>query len=116
MEVSHVTPSLPQPDSAMHLSANASAEEVAESFESLFASMVIKEMRKTLSEGFFGGDKSDVLGGLFDMHLGQAIAQGGGLGIRDAFLSQIETQLEAKLKANEKNVQRFLENSDEHKS
>ncbi len=67
--------------------ADGNAEDVAQSFEAVFASQLIKEMRSTLSEGFFGSEQSDVLGGLFDLHMGQAMAEGGGLGIKELVLS-----------------------------
>jgi len=72
--------------------AGGSPEEVAQSFESVFASMLVKEMRSTLSEGFFGSEQSDVFGGLFDLHIGQAITEGRGMGIRDMVLKQMESQ------------------------
>jgi flagellar protein FlgJ len=51
-------------------------------FESLFVSLMLKEMRQTVSEdGLFAGDASDTYGGLFDMFLGQHMAQGSPLGI-----------------------------------
>jgi Rod binding domain-containing protein len=54
----------------------------ATGFESLFVSMLMKEMRHTLEEGsMFGQDKGDVLGGLFDHYLGQHLASAGALGI-----------------------------------
>jgi flagellar protein FlgJ len=55
---------------------------VAGGLESLFASMLIKQMRQTLEpESLFGGDRSDILGGLFDYTLGQHLGQAGALGI-----------------------------------
>ena len=55
---------------------------VSEQFESLFTSLLLKQMRESMSEdGLFGGDQGDVLGGLFDLTLGQHIAAAGGLGI-----------------------------------
>ena len=64
--------------------------EVASALESVFASMLVKEMRNSLSEGFFGSEKSDVMGGLFDTHIGDAIAGGAGLGIKQMILRQVE--------------------------
>lgn len=56
--------------------------ELGAQFESLFASLMLKELRQTVSEeGLFAGDSSDTYGGLFDMFLGQHIAQGSPLGI-----------------------------------
>lgn len=77
---------------AMEFAAGNNAEEVASSLESVFASMLIKEMRNTLSEGLFGSEQSDVFGGMFDLHMGQAMTEGRGLGIRDMVLAQIESQ------------------------
>jgi len=56
---------------------------VADEFEGMFMSLVVKEMRKTTSEGgLFAGDASDAYGGMFDLFMGQHLAQGGGIGIR----------------------------------
>lgn len=60
----------------------AQVEQAAHGFESMFASMLIKQMRQTLEpDTLFGKDSGDVLGGLFDSYLGQHLAQAGGLGI-----------------------------------
>ena len=62
-------------------SANENAR-VAEDFEGVFASLLLKEMRKTLEPGtLFGEDSGDVYGGLFDMYLGQQMTQSGGFGL-----------------------------------
>jgi Rod binding domain-containing protein len=59
-----------------------SVDAVATGFESMFMSLILKEMRQTLEPGMlFGQDSSDVQGGLFDLYLGQHLAQAGGLGI-----------------------------------
>lgn len=59
-----------------------SPEKVAQDFESVFASMILKEMRKSLEPGsLFGEDSSDVYGGLFDQFLGQHISEAGGFGL-----------------------------------
>ena len=64
---------------------DAKSEKVAKvacDFESLFASQLLKEMRKTLDpDSLFGGDSGDVYGGLFDQYMGQQIAQNGGFGL-----------------------------------
>lgn len=77
-----------QPNSSVPLSPSESieqvkknAEEVATHFEGVFMSMIIKEMRATLSEGLFAGEASDTFGALFDLHMGQHMAERGGLGI-----------------------------------
>ena len=62
----------------------AQGQSVGEQFESLFVSMMLKEMRQSMSEdGMFAGDSSDIYGGLFDMFLGQHIASQGAFGISD---------------------------------
>ena len=87
-----VAPTL-NPDLNMLSAADSeSAEEVARAFESIFASLLIKEMRNTLSDGLFGSESSDVLGGLFDLHMGNAMTEGRGLGIKRQILSQLNNQ------------------------
>jgi len=55
---------------------------VAKDFEGVFASMMLKEMRKTLEPGsLFGEDKSDIYGGMFDQFLGEHISGSGGIGM-----------------------------------
>ena len=47
-------------------------EKVAQGFESMFFSLLCKEMRSTLEpETMFGDDKGDVFGGMFDQFLGE---------------------------------------------
>lgn len=59
--------------------------DAAKEFERLFATLLVKEMRATLPEGFFGeGAGSDVFDGWFDEHLGSSLAEGRGLGLRVA--------------------------------
>jgi flagellar protein FlgJ len=68
-----------------------SVEKAATGFESMFASLVLKEMRQTLDSGsLFAGDTGDVYGGLFDLYLGQHVAQSGGFGIAAAIRRQFE--------------------------
>ncbi len=53
--------------------------------ESMFASLLIKSMRETLTEdGLFPGDHADALGSLFDQYMGQQIADAQGLGLARA--------------------------------
>jgi Rod binding domain-containing protein len=55
---------------------------VAQGFESMFASLLIKQMRQSLEpDTMFGQDNGDVLGGMFDFFLGQHLARSGALGI-----------------------------------
>lgn len=67
-----------------HRSAGPSLEAAQEQFEGVFLSLLLKEMRKTVGEGVFGGDAADTIGGLFDLTLGQELGRRGGLGITEA--------------------------------
>lgn len=50
--------------------------------EGLFISMMLKNLRSSeTGEGLFAGDKSDTFGGMFDMYLGQHLAESGGVGL-----------------------------------
>jgi flagellar protein FlgJ len=65
-------------------------ETVAKGFEGIFASMMIKQMRQSLEPtSMFGHDTGDVLGGLFDLFMGQHMAQAGGLGIGQIVKQQL---------------------------
>lgn len=73
---------------AIDIPTNAAPDVVARQVEGLFASLLLKELRGEDREGgLFGGDSSDVLGGMFDQYMGQAIADAGGLGLRDYLMS-----------------------------
>lgn len=62
--------------------AAASMDKVGKDFEGVFLSMMLKEMRNTLEEGgFFGEESSDTYGGMFDMFIGQSMAETKPLGI-----------------------------------
>ena len=53
-------------------------DDVAEKFEALLSTMLVKEMRKALPNGVFGqGAGADVFEGWFDEHIGNALAKGG---------------------------------------
>jgi flagellar protein FlgJ len=58
----------------------------AKEFEATFLSLLLKEMRQTLEPdgGLFAGDSGDVQGGLFDLLLGQHLADAGGVGFATA--------------------------------
>jgi Rod binding domain-containing protein len=57
--------------------------EAARKVEGMFLSMLIKEMRETsLGEGLFPGDNAGIHGGIFDMMMGDFLAENSpGLGI-----------------------------------
>ncbi|MEO1615043.1 MAG: rod-binding protein [Planctomycetota bacterium] len=62
--------------------------ELGSEFESVFLSLLLKELRQTLDEGFFGSESSDSFGGMFDMYIGKHLSENSPLGIGD----MIETQ------------------------
>lgn len=75
---------------AVDFPSTSSPDVVARQVEGLFASLLLKEMRGSECEGgLFGGDSSDVLGGMFDQYMGQSIADAGGLGLRDYLVAQV---------------------------
>jgi flagellar protein FlgJ len=68
-----------------------SLKDAAQGFESVFLSMLLKEMRQTLEPGsLFGNDSSDVYGGLFDQFMAQHLAQGKGMGLAQSLMKQLE--------------------------
>ena len=70
---------------------------MAKDFEGVFASLLLKEMRKTLEPGtLFGEDSGDVYGGMFDLYLGQQMTQSGGFGLA----KMIRESLDPKQKVN----------------
>ncbi len=69
----------------------ASPSAVGQAFESMFASILIKQMRQTLDgESMFGKDPGDVLGGMFDHFLGEQLGRAGGLGVGRMIRAQLE--------------------------
>lgn len=61
------------------------ASEAALGFEKLLATILVKEMRRGLPEGFFGnGTGSNVYEGWLDEHVGASLTEGRGLGLRIA--------------------------------
>jgi Rod binding domain-containing protein len=51
---------------------------VAKELEALFATMLVKEMRKGMAGEFFGeGSTGDIYGGWFDDHVGRSLSESG---------------------------------------
>jgi len=51
---------------------------VAKELEALFATMLVKEMRKGMAGEFFGeGSTGDIYGGWFDEHVGRSLSDSG---------------------------------------
>ncbi|MCS7467163.1 rod-binding protein [Stieleria sp. ICT_E10.1] len=63
-------------------------KELGTEFESVFLSMLMKEMRNSLEDGLFGGDGSDSFGGMFDLFIGQHLAQSNAIGVSDLLVEQ----------------------------
>lgn len=74
------------------------AAKVAQDFESVFASMLLKEMRQSLEPGsLFGEDSGDVYGGMFDRYFGEHMTQGAGLGMSKMLQESMERMQRAAL-------------------
>ena len=57
-------------------------EDAAKKFESLLATVMIKELRRGLKDGFFGEQAgADVFEGWMDEHLGEALGNSGALDV-----------------------------------
>jgi Rod binding domain-containing protein len=90
LESTDTSRTLRNPDS------DAKAVSVAQDFESVFASMLLKEMRQGLEPGsMFGKDSGDVFGGLFDRFMGEELTKGNGLGMAPMIREGIERQQRA---------------------
>ena len=69
---------------------------VGEDFESVFISMMLKEMRNSLEGGgFFGEESSDTFGGMFDMFIGKHVASTTPLGIADIVANSYQRNFSA---------------------
>src|SRR5262245_31122035 len=66
--------------------------QAAGDMETMFLSMLLKEMRQSLGEegGLFAGDQADVYGGLFDFYLSKHLADAGGLGLASTWAAQLD--------------------------
>ena len=65
--------------------------QAAKKFEALFATLLVKEMRKALPDGFFGGEaEGDIYAGWFDEHIGETIARNGGLHLAETVQAWLE--------------------------
>jgi Rod binding domain-containing protein len=74
----------------------AAPAETAQKFEALLATMLVKEMRRALPEGFFGdGASGDIYSGWLDEHVGQVLANDDGLHVRDMLEKSVMQKVEA---------------------
>ena len=56
-------------------------DEASQAFETFFATMLVREMRRALPDGLFSGAGSDVFESWFDQHLGQTLVERDALGL-----------------------------------
>jgi Rod binding domain-containing protein len=81
---------------------HADDEQAARGLEKLFATLLVKEMRRALADGFFGsGGAGDVYGGWFDEHLGAALAESGTLDLAGMIKAGLSAKSEAAAAAEE---------------
>ena len=70
---------------------SASTKKVAQQFESMFLSMMLKNMRATLpGSDPLASDASKMATDLYDQQLAQTMSKGRGIGLADALVAQIE--------------------------
>jgi Rod binding domain-containing protein len=72
------------------------ARDVPREFSKLLATMLVKEMRQALPEGFFGeGTGSDIFDGWLDEHIGTALAQRDGLRLEGLIAESMRIKVDA---------------------
>ncbi len=65
-------------------------EETARQFETLFGTLLVRELRRAIPGGIFGqGAGADVFEGWFDEHLGRALGERDALGIAEMVRSSL---------------------------
>ncbi|HYL70076.1 MAG TPA: flagellar assembly peptidoglycan hydrolase FlgJ, partial [Candidatus Dormibacteraeota bacterium] len=68
----------------------AAVRQVAQQFESLFARMMLKSMRKAIgTDPIFGSDQAQMYQGMFDDQLSLDLTRGRGLGLADMLMRQL---------------------------
>jgi len=66
------------------------ANETARQFETLFSTLLVRELRRSMPQGIFGeGAGAEVYEGWFDEHLGNALAREDALGLAGMVKSSI---------------------------
>ena len=79
------------------------AEAVSREMESLFATLLVSELRKGLGEGFFGsGPGADTFNGWFDEQIGSSLASRSSLGLTEQIQEAIVREQEARAAAEER--------------
>lgn len=76
--------------------------EAAHQMEALFATMLVKELRRALPNGFFGdGTGADTFNGWLDEHIGGTLAESGALDLAGMIRTSLESSRDAKREAAE---------------
>ena len=99
---SGISPGLPSTIAAAATNTDSSLEQMKElgtEFESVFLSMLLKEMRNSLEDGFFSGEGSDSFGGMFDLFIGQHLAKSNPIGVSDLLVQQYAKGADAEAEA-----------------
>lgn len=75
---------------------SAGADETAKKFESVFSTLLVKEMRRSLSDGFFGeGAQGDIYSGWLDQNVGESLANRDALHMREMIQRSVLSKTEA---------------------
>ena len=70
--------------------------ETAEKFEAMLATMLVKEMRRSVPEGFFGeGSAGDIYSAWLDEHVGKTLASNDSLRMREMIERSVMNKIEA---------------------
>ncbi len=71
------------------------SDDVPHQFSKLLATMLVKEMRQALPDGFFGeGAGSDIFNGWLDEHIGNSLAERDGLRLEDMIAHSMQTKVD----------------------
>ena len=71
-------------------------EDAAREFERLLSTMLVKQMRSTLKDGFFpSGPGNDAYNGWLDESIGQSLADSGTMGLLGQLKAQLGENLDA---------------------
>lgn len=82
--------------------AESDSAETAKQFEALLATMLVKEMRKSLPEGFFGkGPGSDTFGGWLDKSIGDQLVESWDVNLA----GMVKTSLDSKQRISDEAVE-----------
>lgn len=105
MDIGGITPYIPVQNNTSKLSVKMESaytekddkklRETCQEFESLFVSMMMKEMRKTVPDGglLSSSFATDTYQDMFDEEISKSASKGNGIGIADAMYRQISAKL-----------------------